>query len=265
MNRTALGLAAAAVLAACATNPSGRTYFAAVSDREMNQMGQAAFEQMKGKDTLSTDPRLNRTAQCIVQALVAELPQEWRGLPWEVRVFEDDSPNAFALPGGKMGINTGMFRAAPRQEQIAAVLGHEIGHVVYRHGAERVTQTGLAQVGMGLVGAYAGGRTSPENTRTLMAALGAGVQVGALLPFSRAHESEADAYGQALMARAGFDPQGAVDLWQAMQQAGGTRPITLLSTHPDPANRMRALNDRVPELRRVQADANATGRRPNCA
>lgn len=265
MKHTAIALLAAVLVAACATNPSGRTYVALVSDSDMNQMGQTAFEQMKTKDKVSGDRHLQAYARCVVGALVRELPDNWRGLPWEVQVFDDDSPNAFALPGGKMGINTGMFRVAGSQDQIAAVLGHEIGHVVYRHGAERVSQTGLAQMGLSVVNAYAGARTSPQNTQTLMAALGAGAQVGVLLPFSRRHESEADTYGQELMAQAGFDPMGAVALWQALERAGGARPVPLLSTHPDPANRLRALNERVPALRQVQQQAHAAGKRPNCA
>src|SRR5690606_20263712 len=98
--------------------------------------------------------------QCIVDALVRELPPEWQRLPWEAQAFAIAEPNAFALPGGKVGVNTGLLRVADTPDKLAAVLGHEIGHVVYRHAGERISQQQLAQTGLALAGAYAGRNAS---------------------------------------------------------------------------------------------------------
>ncbi|MCK7592070.1 M48 family metallopeptidase [Pseudomarimonas salicorniae] len=260
----ALGLAAA--VAACTNTPSGRSQLLLVSDSQMNQMGATAFAQMKANDKLSVVPEKSVYAQCIVNALVAELPDEWRRLQWEAQAFAIAEPNAFALPGGKVGINTGLLRVATDQDQLAAVLAHEVAHVTYRHAGERVSQQQLAQTGMALANAYAGRNASPNETKLLMAAMGAGVQVGVLLPFSRAHESEADIAGQALMARAGFDPAAAVTLWQNMREASGKqgRPPQILSTHPDPGRRIEALQANVSKLQPVVQQARAAGKRPSC-
>ena len=260
--RFSLMFASAALLAACASTPEGRSQVLLVSDSQMNQMGLAAFQQMKANDKLSVVPAKSVYAQCVVDALVRELPPEWQRLPWEAQAFAIKEPNAFALPGGKVGLNTGLLRVATDQDQLAAVLGHEIGHVMYRHAGERVSQQQLAQAGVALAGAYAGRRASGDNVNTLMAALGAGVQVGVLLPFSRKHESEADRAGQRLMAQAGFDPRAAVTLWQNMQQATGSdgRPPEVLSTHPDPAGRITQLERHVAELMPVYEAARASCR-----
>ena len=267
MNRlllvAALGMG---LLSGCATTPGGRSQLLLVSDSQMNQMGVAAFDQMKANDKLSVVPAKSAYAQCIVDALVAELPDEWRRLKWEAQAFAIAEPNAFALPGGKVGINTGLLRIATTQDQLAAVLAHEVAHVSYRHAGERVSQQQLAQTGLALANAYAGRNASPQQVNMLMAALGAGVQVGVLLPFSRAHESEADLAGQALMARAGFDPAAAVSLWQGMQQASGSkgRPPQILSTHPDPGQRIDALSANVARMAPVVQQARAAGKRPAC-
>lgn len=261
------GFALATVaLAGCTTTPTGRSQVMLVSDQQMAQMGITAFQQMKMKDNVSTDAAKSRYTQCIVDALARELPNEWSRLPWEAQAFAIKEPNAFALPGGKVGINTGLLRVADTDDELAAVVGHEIGHVMYRHAGERVSQQQLAQVGVSLAGSYAGRNQSPQNVRMLMAALGAGAQVGVLLPYSRAHEAEADVAGQELMARAGFDPRAAVTLWQSMIQATAQNgaPPKLLSTHPDPEIRIRALADRAPRLMPIYEDAVRQGKRPNC-
>ncbi|MBS7458954.1 M48 family metallopeptidase [Coralloluteibacterium stylophorae] len=260
-------LLAAAVLAACATSPTGRSQLRLFSGTEMNQMGIAAFDEMKQKDALARNPRQSAYVQCVVDALVQELPAGMQQLPWEAQVFADEEPNAFALPGGKVGVNTGMFAVARTQDQLAAVIGHEIGHVMAQHANERVSHTTLAQTGLTAVQAYAGSQgASPQGTQALMAALGAGAQVGYLLPFSRVQESEADVIGQQMMARAGFDPRAAADLWQNMIAASGEgqRAPQLLSTHPDPRNRIDELEARAPALAPDFQQARASGRAPRC-
>ena len=259
-------LATAVLLGGCATAPSGRSQLLLVSDSQMTQLGAASFEQMKASDKLSRDARKSAYVDCIVAARAAELSEPWRSQAWEAQVFAIDSANAFALPGGKVGVNTGLFDVAKNQDQLAAVIGHEIGHVVSRHANERVSHSTLAEAGSGLVAAYVGRNSSPEQVKQYVALLGAGTQVGVLLPYSRLHESEADTLGQELMAKAGFDPAGAAALWQNMIAAAGSgaSPPRLLSTHPDPAARASALAARAPQLAPVAQAARAAGKRPAC-
>jgi predicted Zn-dependent protease len=256
---------ASLALAACATTPTGRSQVLLIPDSQINQMGATAFEQLRSTETPTRDARLQRRAECITGALVAVLPQEWQALPWEVVVFEEDSVNAFALPGGKVGVYSGLMRLTQNQDQLAAVIGHELAHVVFRHGSERVSQQFAAAAAMELAGAYAGREGSSEGSRQVLALLGIGAQVGVLLPFSRKHEREADRYGQQLMAAAGFDPAQAAALWRLMAaQSSGARPPQLISTHPDPAGRVADLEGRVDGLRPVYEQARASGRRPQC-
>ncbi len=256
-------LIVATMLGACATTPSGRSQVLLVDDKQMNAMGIEAFNQLKGQGKLSTNAAHRRYVGCIAEALVAQLPAEWHELPWEFQVFEDPSANAFALPGGKVGVNTGMFQVAESADQLAAVIGHELAHVTYKHGAERFSQQILAQTGM-TVAAVAANAKAPENARLIVGALGAGAQVGVLLPFSRKHETEADIEGQLLMARAGFDPAAAPALWQRMQAQGGSRSPTFLSTHPNPSGRIAALEQGLANSRPLFEEARRAGRNPGC-
>jgi predicted Zn-dependent protease len=251
------------LVAACSTAPSGRQRLLLVSDAQMAQMGATSFEQLKRSDKLANDPARLRQVQCVVRALTTALPAGARS--WEVQLFQDDNPNAFALPGGKVGVNTGMFKVARTQDELAGVIAHEIAHVIFQHAGERVSQQMAAGIGIQALGAYSGARTSPQNTQLLMSALGLGAQLGVLLPYSRRHESEADVYGQRYMANAGFNPQGAVTLWQNMIAASRSgRPPTILSTHPDPQSRVQELAARAPDLQDEFRAARASGRAPNC-
>src|SRR5690606_24065417 len=181
---------------------------------------------------------------------------------WESAVFTDDDTNAFALPGGKVGVYTGIFKAARNQDQLAGVIAHEIGHVVSRHHDERITRQAGAQSVLGLVGALLGG-SGYEN----LAVQGGGLlaQTGFLLPGSRQQESEADVVGQRLMAQAGFDPRSAVSLWENMISQGGARQPEFLSTHPDPAARIGELRRLANSLVPTYEQARAAGRTPNCS
>lgn len=264
--RIAITACLALGLSACATSPTGRRQVLMMSDAQMNQMGALTFDKMKTTDKVSRDARKAAYVGCVVRALTAELASPWRELPWETQLFAIDSPNAFALPGGKVGVNTGMFDVARSQDQLAAVIGHEIGHVIARHSNERVSQSQLAQIGATALGAYAGRNASPEQVRQYVALLGAGAQVGVLLPFARDQERESDVIGQQLMAKAGFDPRQASVLWQNMIAATSSdgRPPRLLSTHPDPGARANELERRAPSLISTFESARAAGKRPQC-
>jgi predicted Zn-dependent protease len=169
---------------------------------------------------------------------------------WDVTVIKDDkTANAFALPGGKMAVYTGIFPVAKTEAGLAAVMGHEVVHALARHGAERMSQGQLTNAALQVAGAAVG--TSGGNPllgQAAMAALGVGAQVGVLLPFSRKHESEADYVGILLAADAGYDPRESVGLWERMaQMSGGRGQAEFLSTHPSHDTRIDQLKSWMPE------------------
>ncbi|MGE8719911.1 M48 family metallopeptidase [Leptospira terpstrae] len=240
----------------CSTSPTGRRQILIVKDAEMNEMGTLAFSEMKTKTPIDTSAVANSYVNCIVSAELAVTSDTTGVESWEVVVFKDNTPNAFALPGGKIGVHTGMFPIAKNKDQLAAVIGHEIGHVIARHGNERVSQNQLAGGSVKLL----------ENLGKPMVAgaLGMGAKFGILLPFSREHESEADLIGLELMAKSGFDPKQSVELWKNMSALGGNKPNELLSTHPSDATRMKHLNAAMPNAMALWEKAKAEGKRPNC-
>ena len=266
MKKLLLALAVAVTITACATttSPTGRTqYVGAVSQDQLNQLGAQAFTQMKSEQRLAGGQQSSYLS-CVVNALVRELPAEQRQIAWEAAVFVDDNPNAFALPGGKVGVNTGLFTVARDQHQLAAVVAHEIGHVIARHHDERITRQYGAAGALQVVGSLLGARYGEGIGNAAMQGGSIAAQAGFLLPGSRAQETEADVVGQDLMAKAGFDPRKAVDLWQNMIAAGGSRPPQWLSTHPNPESRISELQARATGLVPVYEQARAAGRRPAC-
>ncbi|MFP4137652.1 MAG: M48 family metallopeptidase [Halomonas sp.] len=254
----ALGL----TLAACATSPTGRQQLTLASDDQLDQMGAQAFEQyQQDRRTLGGAPQ--RYVQCVADALVAALPEEQRrSQDWQIRVFEDDSANAFALPGGYMGVNTGLLEIAEDQDQLAAVVGHEITHVLARHANERVSTQTATQLGLSVLSSVSG-MEGPAGEQ-MMGALGLGAQYGILMPFSRRHESEADELGLRLMADAGFDPRASLALWENMSAQGGARPPAWLSSHPSHGQRTQALQARMDDALDRYERARQAGRTPDC-
>ena len=253
---------ATALLAACSTSPTGRSQLMVVSDSQMSQMGLSSFNEMRKQGKFVDAPRERAYASCVSNALIAVLPPPWNTQQWEVQIVGDDTANAFALPGGRIGVNKGMFKLANNQDQLAVVLGHELSHVVARHGAERVSDNLATQAAVTAGSAYAGTRgVSPD---TVAAALGMGAQVGILLPFSRTQEAEADTLGQRYMAQAGFDPRAAVTLWDKMGAQGGSKPPAFLSTHPSSGKRSQVLGQQAQTLLPVYQRARTNGHAPNC-
>jgi predicted Zn-dependent protease len=262
-----LPLALAFALAGCATttSPTGRTqYVGAVSQEQLNLLGAQAFAEAKAKTPQSTDARQVAYVRCVVGALVRELPSQWQSTGWDTALFVDKEPNAFALPGGKVGVNTGIFSVARDQGQLAAVIAHEIGHVISHHHDERITRQMQTQTGLSLISSLLGARYGEGLAQTATQVGGVAAQGLFLLPNSRTQESEADVVGQQLMAKAGFDPREAVNLWQNMAAAAGSRPPEWLSTHPDPQSRLGELRNRASGLLPTYEQARAAGRRPGC-
>ncbi|WP_046561954.1 M48 family metallopeptidase [Kangiella geojedonensis] len=264
MKKFVLTLATAALISACATSPTGRNQVTLFPESQMSQMGSAAFTSMKKSEQVSTNSGHNRYVNCIVNALIPELntvAPDMRSTRWETKVFVDDSANAFALPGGKIGVHTGMFKVADNASQLASVLGHEIGHVWARHGNERVSHQYLGTAGLQLASVLAGEPT--QQKQQILGLLGVGTQVG-VLKFSRTHESEADEIGLELMARAGFDPRESVELWKNMAKQGGGNAPEFLSTHPATDTRIRDLQAQMNDALTLYQQAKAQGKRPNC-
>lgn len=245
-------------LTACATSPTGRTQLAFMPDAELDSMGFQAFENLKKEKPISRNAADIQFVNCVASAITREVGGEW-----EVVVFEDASLNAFALPGRKIGVHTGLINLVNNQDQLAAVIGHEIGHVLARHSNERMSQKLGAQAGLALIQAVAAPQTAMG--QTAISLLGIGTEYGIIMPFSRLHESEADTIGLDLMAKAGFNPAESVTLWLKMAQASqGARPVEFLSTHPSHATRIQDLQARLPHAQQLQQQAIAAGKNPRC-
>jgi len=174
----------------------------------MAEMGQTAYQELKQQTPVSDDPGVKRYVQCVAQNLTGVIE---RDTAWEVTVFDDKAANAFALPGGKIGVYTGLLDITENQHQLAAVIGHEIAHVQANHSNARISNAYATQAGLTLVQLLTGA-TGAEKQQ-LMGLLGLGAQVGVLLPYGRSQESEADTLGLNYMARAGFDPRESIALW----------------------------------------------------
>ena len=250
-------ITALALQAGCTTSPTGRSQLVLMPDSEINQMGLQAFTTIKKETKIERSTGTNQYVQCVVQAITREV-----GGNWEVVVFDDTDANAFALPGGKIGVYTGMLKVAENQDQLATVIGHEVAHVLAHHSNERVSQKFAVEQGLNLINAIA----SPQSGtgQTLMGLLGVGAQYGVLLPYSRIQESEADILGLDLMAKAGFDPRASIRLWQNMARAGGGQPPEFLSTHPSHSSRISDLNRHMQVALQLQARAQQQGKRPAC-
>jgi predicted Zn-dependent protease len=231
------GLAVAATGCATETNPvTGRGQFIIVSDEEMTTAALSAWEQQRQQTPVwrnaAAQARLERVGRRIATAA-------GRGdQAWEFALFDSDQINAFVLPGNKVGFYRGLYQICEQDDDMAIVLGHEVGHVLGRHAAERVSREYATQAVLQVAG-------TQINSDIAMAALGLGAQVGVSLPFSREQESEADLIGLRLAHGAGFDVKRAIPFWQRMEATGGARQPEILSTHPGPENRIQHIRDYI--------------------
>jgi metalloendopeptidase OMA1, mitochondrial len=240
---TTLGL-----LAGCVTNPeSGRSQLMLVSANEEAQLGLSTFDQIKKQEKISKDPALNARIQGIGRRIAASVGREIANAQWEFVVFDSPQVNAFALPGGKVGVYTGLIKLAASDDELAIVMGHEIAHVTSRHGAERTSQN-YAIAGIGLAAAIGMElkQVDPAKRNTALAAYGLGSQVWVALPFSRLHETEADSIGLKFAAGAGYDPRAGASFWRKMSAQGGAKPPAFLSTHPADSDRIKNLEQLAP-------------------
>lgn len=238
------------LIAACATVPyTQRSQLMLVSQAQEISLGADAYQQVLKQERLVNDPAVTGVVRDVGMriARAADQPR----FQWEFAVIDDSKMiNAFALPGGKVAVYTGLFPVARDTAGLAAVMGHEVAHALARHAAERMSQMIPLQVAQLGLSVYLGS-ASPATQQAVMQAFGLGVQVGALLPFNRAQEAEADRLGLILMAKAGYDPQSALELWQRFEQASsGAAPPEFLSTHPSYGTRQRNIRSWLAEAQR---------------
>lgn len=250
-------------LSACSTSSTGRNQVSLYSNAELNQMGITSFEQMKKEIPISKDKATNEFVICVADAITANVSKSAHQGEWEVVVFDSAQVNAFALPGGKIGVYTGILQVTENQDQLAAIIGHEVGHVIEHHSNERLSANKISNVGMA-VAAIALGASDVDNKGLWVAGLGVGIQYGIIMPYSRSHESEADIIGQDLMARSGFAPQASIQLWKNMAKLSKDTPPEFMSTHPSNETRIKQLNDHLTVSQPYYLVERNTGNTPQC-
>jgi predicted Zn-dependent protease len=228
-----------------------------ISADDEKALGLQAYEDILSKERpVDPNSQVARQVRAIADRLIAKVPEVeaamaagngkqangfWRGFEWEVNVIESPQANAFCLPGGKMAVYTGLLPVAQNADAVAVVMGHEIAHALLRHGAQRMSQQKLSQIGQ-MAGSMSG--MDPQQQQMIQAAMG----YGYLLPYARKHETQADEVGLMLAAAACFDPQEAVPLWERMSEAsGGQAPPEFSSTHPNPGTRIQNLQALMPK------------------
>ena len=240
----------------CSTVPiTGRSQLSLISASEMNAMSFAQYGDFLKQNKLSTNQnsfdmvkRIGGKIQKSVETYFAQnnLSQELEGYAWEFNLIESPEVNAWCMPGGKVVVYTGILPITKDETGLAVVMGHEIAHAVAQHGAERMSQGLLQQLGG--VALSVALQNEPETTQGIfMTAYGVGTTVGVMLPFSRTHESEADHLGLIFMAMAGYNPNVAVDFWTRMAVQGGAKPPEFLSTHPSDETRIANIKKELPE------------------
>lgn len=254
-NAVALMLASALIIA-CSTVPiTGRKQVNLFPESEMIATSLTQYDAFLQQNQLSTNTEqsamVKRVGQRIAKAtedyLKANgLSRRIANFKWEFNLVEDNTPNAWCMPGGKVVVYTGILPFTQNETGLAVVMGHEIAHAIARHGNERMSQQmGIQAVGTGLALAL---NEKPAQTQQIwMQAFGVASNVGVMLPFSRSHETEADKMGLIFMAMAGYNPQEAVNFWQRMAQAGGQKPPEFLSTHPSDNKRVKNLRTYMPK------------------
>lgn len=245
------------LLLACQTVPiTERRQLALIPTETILPMSFDAYQDFLAKhdviENTAESRMVKRVGRRIAQAVERyfaehDLSSELRGYAWEFNLVEDPAVNAWAMPGGKVVVYSGLLPVARNETGLAVVMGHEIAHAVANHGDERMSQGLLTEMG-GLALSAALAQKPRETNQLFMAAYGIGAQIGFLLPYSRLHESEADHLGLIFMAMAGYDPREAVDFWQRMARAGkGPRPPQFLSTHPASEERIENIKELMPK------------------
>jgi len=236
---------------ACKTNPhTGRSQLILFSDAQMKELGVQAYAEMTGPKSnarIVTDPVL--TAPLLRVGAAISKAADKPDYEWEFKLIDDPKTvNAWALPGGKIAFYTGIYPILKDEAGMAIVMGHEVMHAILEHGNERMSQQAAANVGLTIVGVSL---EDNKHREEILAGLGVLTTGAILLPYSRTHESEADKQGLFLAAKAGYDPEAAIGVWERMAELSkGNRPPEILSTHPDPERRIANMRKWMPEAMR---------------
>lgn len=247
-------VAALVLIPACTTVPvTGRQGLNFISSSQELQLGLSSFEQLKREVPISQDAAAKALVQRVGERIAKVAASDLPDAQWEFVVFESAEANAFCLPGGKVGVYTGLLPIAQTEAGLAAVIGHEVAHATARHGAQRMSRQMVLAGGQELLGAGVGGKLDPGTQKLALMAYGLGAQVGVDLPFSRSEELEADRIGLTYMAQAGYQPEEAIAFWERfsqVQKGGGGTPA-FLRTHPMDEERVRELRRWLPEAQRA--------------
>ncbi len=238
-----------ALLTGCQTvAETGRTQWVLFSEPEMQKLAVKAYAEETGKHPIITGgPQWEMVER--VGRRIAE--NSGRDYPWEFKLLDaPDTVNAFALPGGKIAVYSGLLAVAPDDDSLAAVLGHEVAHATSHHGAERMSHARFTEAGLSVAQILVDEWDKPDSATKdgIMKALGFATTTGLMLPYSRLHESEADEIGLRFLIRAGYDPYAAPKVWERMAELDPSRGPEFFSTHPDPLNRAKALRELIPRL-----------------
>jgi predicted Zn-dependent protease len=248
------------LLTGCAS--SGGVF--APSDAELEAESSRQFAMMRAETPLVTDRATIDYVLCVVTAVVDALEPPYNEQNWDLAIFDTQMVNAFAMPGGNIGVHGGILDVATNQDQLATVIGHEIAHVNKRHVSQRASRSGFTDAGV-YVAAIVLGQGHGGLTNTAYQSLSYGASLGLLLPYNRGQESEADIIGIEYMAKAGFDPRESAELWKKMsEEHEGKAPPEFLSTHPADAKRIDALVSMYPKTLVLYNEAKAQGRNPGC-
>jgi metalloendopeptidase OMA1, mitochondrial len=243
-----LGMAGTAV-AGCTASDFGELGASLVDENQVQQMGLAAFQEIKQETPISRNPQAKALVERVGRRVVAASGSDIPASRWEFVVFQSDELNAFALPGGKVGVYTGMLKLIGGDEaELATVIGHEVGHVIANHAAQRVGTSQITSLGGTALAVVLEAYGVPMGQQ----ATGLAAEYLVARPFSRSQELDADRLGLGYMAEAGYDPSTAVEFWQKMAQAGGGGGVPgFLSTHPADAQRIAQIQELLPEAERI--------------
>jgi predicted Zn-dependent protease len=225
---------------------TGRTQLILIGEDQEKQLGLSEADEILKSSKQSTDKALTQRVVNVGKRIVAA-SAEAKAYSWDFYVLEEATINAFALPGGKVFFYTGILKLMANDDQIACVMGHEIAHVLARHGAERISQQQLAGIGGDLLSSAL--KVPAKYQSAYQTAYGAAANLGVILPYSRKHESEADAIGVALMYKAGYNPNEAVKFWKTMAAQGGGKTPEFLSTHPSDTRRIEDIEAQIKKLK----------------
>ena len=246
-------------LGACSTVPfSDRQQLTLLPSSQMLSMSFTNYDQFLDEHPPVKNTRDARQVKQVGNKIATAVEKYMRdnnmesrleGFDWEFNLVAEDTPNAWCMPGGKVVVYKGILPYTQTEAGLATVMGHEIAHAIARHGNERMSQQLLVQAGGMALNAYLE-KNEEESRELFMMAYGVGSAVGIMLPYSRAHETEADKLGLIFMAMAGYNPEESVDFWTRMSQSGGQKPPEFLSTHPSDETRINNLKEFIPKARK---------------